>query len=213
MLIVGLGNPGREFYLTRHNIGFEVVDALVQRTKIKLKNKRKYLSLIGTGKIGEREVILAKPQTYMNQSGVALRLLVEEFRVGLNDLIVIYDDLDLPLGQLRIRKSGSGGSHKGVISTIEALKGSEFIHFRIGIGSPEDGNKRTEYVLSKFKEDEREAVEKAIEWATYAVGEIVVSGVAVAMNRFNIKSQDYIGLTQKIKSCERSVKLMAFFGM
>lgn len=186
MLIIGLGNPGDEYQGTRHNVGFEVIDTLTSGANAKLK-KKKCLSLTAEMVLGSKRVILAKPQTYMNQSGRALRLLVEGFRVGLDDLLIIYDDIDLPLGQIRIRKAGSGSGHKGVNSIIESLGTSEFARLRVGIGTPEEEMDTADYVLSRFKEDEREVIGRAIEVACQAVEEIIISGIDIAMNKFNLK--------------------------
>jgi PTH1 family peptidyl-tRNA hydrolase len=184
MVIVGLGNPGEEYRDTRHNVGFEVVDALANEARVNLK-ERGCMCLLGEGKIGDRVVILAKPQTYMNRSGVALRLLVDRYCPETYGLIVIYDDVDLPIGQIRIRKRGGSGGHKGLLSIIDYLGSSDFIRVRVGIGAPSDKATLTEYVLSKFEDDEFEPMRKGIEMAVEAVKEIVISGVEEAMNRFN----------------------------
>lgn len=182
MVIAGLGNPGEGYKGTRHNIGFDVIDALAKETSISLE-KRGCLSLFGEGRIEEKMVILAKPQTYMNRSGAALRLLVDRF--GMDGLIIIYDDVDLPVGKIRIRQGGGTGGHKGLLSIIEYLGSSDFIRVRVGIGSPLDRVALTEYVLSRFNNGELDLVNKAIRMAVDAVKEIVISGVERAMNRFN----------------------------
>lgn len=184
MLIVGLGNPGDKFRGTRHNIGFEVIDRLISKTNIKLNKSRIYLSMIGEWVVEEKRVILAKPQTYMNRSGAAVKKMLDGFGLGLDDLLIIYDDIDLPLGQIRIRKAGSGGGHKGVNSIIDSLGSQDFGRLRIGIGAPEEEDV-ADYVLSPFKEDEKEAIEKSIRRAAVAVEEIVISGIDIAMNKFN----------------------------
>lgn len=185
MLIVGLGNVGDEYQGTRHNIGFEVIDRLISKTNIKTKKSKVYLSIIGEGVIGKKKVILTKPQTYMNRSGVAVKLMLKGFGLGLDELLIIYDDLNLSLGQIRIRKSGSGGGHKGVDSIIESLGSQDFGRLRIGIGRPEKGMDISEYVLSPFKEDDIKAINRSIEIAAVAVEEILISGIDMAMNRFN----------------------------
>jgi PTH1 family peptidyl-tRNA hydrolase len=183
-LIIGLGNPGLKYTNTRHNVGFKVINKLAKLAKIKIRD-RKYKSKIGEGKISGNEVILAKPMTYVNLSGEAVELLVKNFQVPLTELLVVYDDINLELGKIRIRKKGSAGGHNGMKSIIEKLNSQEFIRIRIGIGSPPHDVEFRDYVLSNFTEEEEEIIESTIEKAAQAVICIVEKGIDVAMNKYN----------------------------
>lgn len=186
MVIVGLGNPGEKYKNTRHNIGFEVIDALAEDASINLKEKR-CLCLFGEGKIVDEVIILAKPQTYMNHSGVALKLLIDRFNIKMDSLIIIHDDVDLSIGKIRIRQKGGGGGHKGLLSIMNHLNTSDFIRVKVGVGAPINRSTLTEYVLSKFEDDELDMVRRGIDEAVEAVKEIVTFGVDRAMNRFNYR--------------------------
>ncbi len=183
-LVIGLGNPGLAYADTKHNVGFKVINKVAKLTNIELKG-RKYKSRMGEGKILDNEVILAKPMTYMNLSGEAVELLVRNFQVNLTDLLVVYDDVDLELGKIRIRKKGSAGGHNGVNSIIEKLDSQEFPRIRIGIGSPPPDFKFRDYVLSKFTEEENEIIESTIEKAAQTVICTIKEGIDVAMNKYN----------------------------
>jgi PTH1 family peptidyl-tRNA hydrolase len=182
-LIVGLGNPGKEYQGTRHNVGFEVIDTLARRHGIRLR-KRLCKALIGEGTIGGEHVTLAKPLTFMNLSGEAVAELAHRYRLETQDIIVITDDVNLPLGRLRIRTRGSSGGHKGLRSIIQSIGSEDFPRIRIGIGQPEQTN-MVDFVLSRFSRSERRIVREAIERAADAVEVILAEGIEQAMNRFN----------------------------
>ncbi len=184
-LIVGLGNPGCKYATTRHNAGFMVLDRLVAGSDVTVK-KKLFKSLVGRGKIGSEDVILAKPQTFMNLSGDAVGLLLGWFKLNPADLIVVYDDLDLPPGKVRVRPGGGSGGHKGMESIIRVLGTQKFPRIRIGIGRPpEPGFETADYVLSRFGPGEAKTFEEALEMAAQAVRYIVLDGVERAMNLCN----------------------------
>jgi len=188
-LIVGLGNPGKEYAVNRHNIGFICLDFLANKYRIEL-NKRQCRAKTGSGIIAENDVILAKPKTFMNASGQSIVLLLQKYSLNPADLIVIHDDLDLPLGKIRIRQGSSSAGHKGVQSIITALNSRDFIRIRIGIGRPEANSiyKQSEiidYVLGDFTPDEMKIVESTSEKVSDAVFFLLKEGVTVAMNKFN----------------------------
>ena len=187
-LIVGLGNPGKDYELTRHNIGFRVIDRISKDLNIVV-SKGQCQALIGQGTIGDHKMILAKPQTFMNLSGNSVWELVNWFKIDLSHLIIIYDDLDLNVGQLRIRPKGNSGGHKGVESIINRLGTTEFVRVRIGIGKPNEiilEENGSDYVLSKIPKSEKEAIDLAILSAAEAVTVIINEGLEAAMNKYNI---------------------------
>lgn len=180
-LIVGLGNPGRQYAYTRHNVGYEVVDLLARRYGVVLAT-RKCQALVGEIEIHDERVMLAKPVTYMNLSGDSVSLLAKRNNVKHEDMLVIYDDMDLPLGKLRIRPSGSAGGHNGMKSIITRLGGNDFPRIRIGIGREGDA---IEHVLSRFNKREREQIDYAVDRAADAAEAIYINGLESAMNAFN----------------------------
>ncbi|MEN3039119.1 MAG: aminoacyl-tRNA hydrolase [Candidatus Kryptonium sp.] len=184
--IFGLGNPGVEYEMTRHNVGFMVVDEIAKRVDVNFKSgKGDYL--ISSAKYKGNEFLLVKPLTYMNNSGVAVRDVVERFQIGLKDVLVICDDLNLPLGVIRIRQKGSDGGHNGLYSIIYHLKTAEFPRLRCGIGNPEKMKNMVDFVLSKFDEDEIEKLNEMIKQAVEATFCFISDGILTAMNRFNKK--------------------------
>ncbi|MGB9613174.1 MAG: aminoacyl-tRNA hydrolase [Candidatus Margulisiibacteriota bacterium] len=183
-LVVGLGNPGPEYEDTRHNLGFKVVEELARRLGIK-ELKEKHRSFIGEGKVGDHKVILVEPQTFMNNSGLAVRGLLQWYKLKPKNLILIYDDVDLEVGQIRIREKGGAAGHHGVESVINSIGTSEFARVRIGIGRENPSADVTEYVLQKIPSSQRETIDAAIISAADAVEEIISSGLASAMNKFN----------------------------
>lgn len=186
-LIVGLGNPGQEYEETRHNAGFLALDCLAKRHKISF-NLNKCQSLAGRGKVSGKDVLLVKPLTYMNRSGIAVKCFVFEHEIEPDKIIVIYDDIDLPFGKIRIREKGGSGGHRGVDSIIKELGASEFVRIRIGIGRPPAGKVDVvEYVLSPFLPKEKEEFEVTLEEVADAVETILEKGVNAAMSRFNSK--------------------------
>ncbi len=183
-VIVGLGNPGAEYATTRHNVGFMVIDRLVSDLDAAVK-KKMFRALVGRGQIGDEKVVLAKPQTYMNLSGEAVGALLNWYKLAATDLIVIYDDLDLPLGKLRIRPKGGPGGHKGIQSIIRVLGTENFPRIRIGIGRPSWSGFEADYVLGRFASEEAEEIKEALDLAAKAVHCIVLEGVDRAMNIYN----------------------------
>ncbi len=184
ILVVGLGNPGRKYERTRHNAGFLAADELARRCHIEI-SQEKCHSFIGRGRIDAGQLVLAKPQTYMNESGKAVAALLEDLYVSAGDLIIIHDELDLQLGTVRIKNGGGHGGHNGLRSVIEVLGTSDFIRVRIGIGRPAPGKDVADYVLSPHLPDEAQAAAEAAGRAADAVLAIVSQGVTKAMSLFN----------------------------
>lgn len=183
-IIVGLGNPGAKYHGSRHNIGFYVLDLLAQEHNIPL-NKIKHKAVLGEGFIAGQKVVLAKPQTYMNNSGESLLSLKQWYKIDFERIIVIYDDIDLDPGVVRIRASGSAGTHNGMRSIIYLLQSESFPRVRIGIGRPPEDWELADYVLSRFKDEEVEAVKEASHRALKGVECILSSGVEQAMSKYN----------------------------
>lgn len=183
-LIVGLGNPGREYELTRHNIGFMAIDELSKRWNIPL-NEQKFKGLFGAGFVNGEKVILLKPLTYMNVSGESIRPLMDYYKIDVEDFVVMYDDLDIPVGKLRLRMKGSAGGHNGVKSTIAHLGTQEFQRIRMGIDRPKNGMKVVDYVLGRFTAEEMPEVERAIEKSADACEEWLETPFLQVMNTFN----------------------------
>jgi PTH1 family peptidyl-tRNA hydrolase len=183
-LIVGLGNPGKDYAKTRHNAGFMVIDAIADKTGISL-SKVKSKAIIGDGKMYDSKVILAKPQTYMNVSGQAVSGLARFYKVENDHILVIHDDLDLPLGTLRIRPNGGPGGQKGVGSIIEKLGTPEFPRIRFGIGRPPGRMDPKAYVLEKFLPREQEEFEFSLLRARDAALAFISNGLEKAMNQYN----------------------------
>lgn len=184
-IIVGLGNPGKRYENTRHNVGFVAIDQLAERLCIKV-NKIKHKALIGEGFIDREKIILVKPQTYMNLSGESVREIVDYYKINMENLVVIYDDIDIEMGTVRIRKKGSAGTHNGMRSVIRLLGKDSFPRVRIGIGKsyviP-----LTDFVIGGFTKGEKEPMEKAVLRCVDGVISIVEDGIDLAMNRYNMK--------------------------
>ena len=188
-LIVGLGNPGIAYQFTLHNFGFLAVDRLAEQCGTHIVNRRAR-ALTGKGMIGTEPVVMAKPETFMNLSGLSVRELVEEFEVDPSrDLVVIYDDLDLPFASMRIRKRGGDGGHHGMESIIGALGSEEFARIRLGISPGHKLSDGAGYVLSPIRKAQFEAVDQALDAAAEAVKAMVGEGIDAAMNRFNRREQ------------------------
>ena len=186
-LIVGLGNPGLFYYRNRHNIGFACLRYLAHEHGINL-DKKQAQARIGTGEIAGEAVILARPQTYMNNSGQAVSRLVSRYNIALEDLVVIHDDHDLPMGKIRIRQGGSSGGHKGIESIIGELGSQGFIRIRIGIGRPAENDseaKVIDYVLSDFTPEEEIIIKPAIARVSDTILCLLTEGLEMAMNKFN----------------------------
>ena len=190
-LIVGLGNPGRRYVNNRHNVGFKCLDFFAREQGISV-NRRTAQSKIGTGEVAGVKVILAKPQTFMNQSGSAVAALMHRHNIPTKDILIIYDDLDLPLGKIRIRESGSSGGHKGMKSIIAHLGSQGFPRIRIGIapqgseaGEPSPKVDAIGYVLSDFTAEERAVIREVYPKVTAAIRCLLTEGIAAAMNKYN----------------------------
>ncbi|MCU5242443.1 aminoacyl-tRNA hydrolase [Bacillus cereus] len=183
-LIVGLGNPGREYELTRHNIGFMAIDELAKRWNISL-NEQKFKGVFGAGFVNGEKVILLKPLTYMNLSGESIRPLMDYYKIDVEDFVVMYDDLDIPVGKLRLRMKGSAGGHNGVKSTISHLGTQEFQRIRMGIDRPKNGMKVVDYVLGRFTSEEIPDVNHSIGKAADACEEWLNKPFLQIMNTFN----------------------------
>lgn len=187
-LIVGLGNPGKKYELTRHNVGFEVIDLFCNEIGAG-RARRQNLSLVMQGQLGTEDLILAKPQTFMNSSGVAISSLVSAYGIQLDNLYVVYDDLDLDLGILRIRRKGSAGGHRGMKSIISSLGTQFFPRLRIGIGQLDRGTEAIDYVLGRFTHRERQQVQQTEYMAADALRVMICGGINSAMNKFNVRQE------------------------
>jgi len=194
-LIIGLGNPGKAYENNRHNVGFRCLEQFARTHGLTFK-QRQSQAYVAMGRVAGQPVILAKPQTFMNRSGQAVACLVHYYRVPLHDVLIVYDDLDLPLGKLRIRERGSAGGHNGMRSIIASLGTHEVPRLRLGIGRPEDhaalerrqGPAETEvirYVLSDFTAAEQPIVAEMCQRATEAIHTVITEGLTAAMNRYN----------------------------
>jgi len=184
LLVAGLGNPGEEYALTPHNLGFLTVDRLAERHGIRITRKDSR-ALIGLGEIGGHEVMLAKPQTFMNLSGTSLAPLMEKHSIDLASLIVVYDELDLPWGSLRIKPRGSAAGHNGMKSVVASMKTTEVVRVRIGVHPGHPLNSGTEYLLAPMKRSQIKELDGLIGLAADAVGSIITEGVEKAMTKFN----------------------------
>lgn len=183
-IVVGLGNPGKQYEATRHNAGFIAIDEIAKRIGVRV-DKLKFKSLIGEGRIGTEKVILAKPQTFMNLSGQAVVELMQFYKVTPDRLIVLYDDIDLAVGQLRIRMKGSAGSHNGMRNIIYLLGEEGFPRVRIGIAKPKNGQDLASFVTGKFDKAEVPLMIDSIERAAEATITAIETTVDIAMNRYN----------------------------
>ncbi len=191
-LIIGLGNPGRIYAGNRHNIGFMCLKHFARTQGIRF-DKKQGLARIGTGEVASSEVVLARPQTYMNSSGQSVSRLIQRFNIDLNDLLVIHDDLDLPPGKIRIRQGGGSGGHKGIESVITELVSQDFPRLRVGIGRPSVAESSTEiseadiiaYVLNDFTPSEKQTMAKVIPTVSEAILCFLTDGLTVAMNKYN----------------------------
>ena len=188
-LIVGLGNPTRKYEKTRHNIGFDVMDALAEKYDIEM-NQKKEKAICGTGYMEGQKVLLAKPQTFMNLSGDSVAALMRFYKLDpAEDLIVVYDDISLAPGNLRIRKKGSAGGHNGIKDIIAKTGSDQFSRVKVGVGEKPEGWDSADYVLSRFSEGERKLVDEAIGHAAEALALMVQGQTDEAMNRYNRKRE------------------------
>ncbi|MBZ5584300.1 MAG: aminoacyl-tRNA hydrolase [Acidobacteriia bacterium] len=184
LLVAGLGNPGEEYALTPHNLGFLTIDRLAERHGVRV-TRRDTRSLTGVGEIDGQAVMLAKPQTFMNLSGTSIAPLMEKHSIGLDRLVVVYDELALPWGALRIKPKGSAAGHKGVQSLISALKTDEFARVRLGIHPGHPVKDGAEFVLAPFRRTQRKELDELVGYAADAVRSIIAEGVEKAMTKYN----------------------------
>ncbi|MDY3052585.1 MAG: aminoacyl-tRNA hydrolase [Ndongobacter sp.] len=183
-VIVGLGNPGSRYDGTRHNVGFKAIDELAQRWGIEVRTL-KWKSLIGEGRVGSDQVLLVKPQTYMNESGRAIKDIVDFYKLEMTQLIVICDDIDIPLGTIRIRRKGSAGTHNGMRSVVYQLNNDSFPRIKISVGRRPAYMDLAAFVLSQFDAKEQKAVGEEIRCAADAAERVIQNGVEAAMNTYN----------------------------
>jgi PTH1 family peptidyl-tRNA hydrolase len=188
-MVVGLGNPGLQYEFSRHNIGFKIIDNLALNIETEFKRVKSYDSLVSRGKLMNHKLILVKPQTYMNLSGKSVSKIVSYYRISFPDLLIVYDDLNLELGQIRIRKRGSAGGHKGVESIIQYLNSEDIPRLRIGIGKPSINSNfdYASYVLSNFNNNEKDKISEVIQLSTEAIKTVIEDGLEKAMRKYNRK--------------------------
>ncbi|MBQ3601354.1 MAG: aminoacyl-tRNA hydrolase [Lachnospiraceae bacterium] len=187
-IIVGLGNPGNQYAGTRHNIGFSAITYLSDRFQIPL-NQNKHKAILGTGYIEGQKVVLAQPQTYMNLSGESVRALADFFKVPSTDIIIIYDDISLDVGQLRIRKKGSAGGHNGIKSIIQHLGTDVFPRIKVGVGQKPEGWDLADHVLARFPKEQDNTVRESLKDTTDACEKIIGDSIEAAMNIYNKKKK------------------------
>lgn len=183
-LIVGLGNPEEDYSKTRHNMGFNVINKLAKQYEIEV-TKKKFKGLYGTGIIESEKVILLKPQTYMNLSGESIREIVDFYKIKLEEIIVIYDDMDIEPGKIKIRKFGGAGGHNGMKSVVKHLSTEKFTRIRVGIGAPKNKEDSINYVIGAISKEDEENLDNATTLAKDAIIEIIKNGVDKAMNKYN----------------------------
>lgn len=185
-LIVGLGNPGTDYAATRHNIGFDMVTYLSDQYNIPLRS-RENKAIVGKGMIGGQKVMLAQPQTFMNLSGESVRALLDYYKIDIEELIIIYDDISLPVGQIRVRPKGSAGGHNGIKNIIQHLRTEEFARIKIGVGAKPEGGDLVKHVLGRFSREEDGMIRDVFALAEEALIVMLDEDVASAMNRVNGK--------------------------
>lgn len=183
-LIVGLGNPGLRYAGTRHNIGFDIVDTFAARHGSRLR-RRWCRAVVGTVRIGGEEYLLAKPQTFMNHSGESVREILMRSKLDIRDALVVCDDINLPLGKMRLRARGSAGGHHGLESIMQCTRSSDFARLRIGVGQGRGGAHTVDHVLGRFHKAEKACVRQIAGLAVDCIDTIIAEGIEAAMNRFN----------------------------
>lgn len=183
-LVVGLGNPGKEYYDSRHNVGFLAVDKIADRIGLRL-SRQGFGSLYNIGMISGKKVLLIKPQTYMNKSGAAVSQARSFYNADINEIIVIHDEMDLPLGKIKIKKNGGSAGHNGIKSIIHHLGSDDFPRIRIGVGKPVHKGDAVNHVLSDFTDSEKEIISGILYVAGDAVEKVIDSGIDKAMNQYN----------------------------
>ena len=185
LLVVGLGNSGTRYASTRHNVGFRFIDLLAKKAEIRL-NDRRAKAILGQGRIAGHEVVLVKPRTFMNNSGEGVEYLLARFGGGPSELLVVYDEMALPTGRIRLRASGSHAGHNGIRSIISAVQTDGFPRLRIGVGQPSNSGESVPHVLGKFSKEEEPLIAQAVQDAVSAVHCMLDESIDVAMNRFNV---------------------------
>lgn len=184
-IVVGLGNPGTKYKRTRHNIGFEVAAHIAQENKIELKNNNRFRAFVGEGRICGIHTLIVLPMTYMNLSGESVRAVVDFYKLTPADIVVVYDDVNLDVGDIRVRERGSAAGQKGMLNIISRLKTEEFARVRVGVGSKPPGFTLADYVLSRFLKEEEEDIAHAIVQASNALEKIIAGDITSAMNTYN----------------------------
>ncbi len=187
VLVVGLGNPGQEYRLTRHNVGFMVIDAWCEKLGVKLEGPR-FNARIGLAKFGDKNLFFLCPLTYMNRSGASVKACADYYHLSAERILVVHDDLDIPIGRVKVVRGGGSGGHKGVSSIAEHMGTNSFPRVKVGIGRPQYGEAIEDYVLSPFYEDQQEIAEKAVQLAVRACELFVLEGVDVAMTQINCQN-------------------------
>jgi PTH1 family peptidyl-tRNA hydrolase len=187
-VVIGLGNPGKDYANTRHNAGFNTIDILSKKYNISI-NKIKFKAVFGEGNIGSEKVILVKPQTFMNNSGITVREIVDFYKLPIENIIIIVDDIDIDFATIRVKAKGSSGSHNGLKSIIYHIQSDEFPRVKIGIGKKHENQDLADFVLSRFSKDEQIDMEAAYLSAAEAVETIIKEDINAAMNKFNIKNR------------------------
>ena len=185
LLVVGLGNPGTQYTSTRHNVGFRFIDLMAKKSEIRL-NDRRAKAVLGQGRIAGQELVLAKPRTFMNNSGEGVEYLLARFGGRPSELLVVYDEMALPTGRIRLRASGSHAGHNGIRSIISAVQTDGFPRLRIGVGQPSNSGESVPHVLGKFSKEEEPLIAQAVQDAVSAVHCMLEESIDVAMNRFNV---------------------------
>lgn len=188
-LIVGLGNPEPEYARTRHNMGFDVINKIAKKYDIEL-SRTNYNAIYGTGIIENKKVILVKPQTFMNLSGEAVKKYVDFYKIPLEDVLVIYDDMDTDIGSIRVRAKGNAGSHNGMKSMINELNSVNFPRIRVGVGRPKDEFDKIDYVIGQVSDEEYTGLQKGQEKAVDATICYIKNGIDSTMNSFNVKQEE-----------------------
>lgn len=183
-LIIGLGNPGIEYEKTRHNMGFQTIDIISKKYNINL-TRQKFEGIYGEGFVEKQKIMLLKPQTYMNLSGKCISQFVQFYKIPWENILIIYDDMDILPGTIKIRKQGGPGSHNGMKSVVQELNCKEFPRIRIGIGKPENKEEMVSYVIGKVEKEEWNVLEKGIETAAKAINDYLINGIDYTMNTYN----------------------------
>ncbi|MEM7007509.1 MAG: aminoacyl-tRNA hydrolase [Thermodesulfobacteriota bacterium] len=195
ILIVGLGNPGKKYTETKHNVGFLVLDELGKRVGVDI-GKEKFLSLCGEGFVEDKKILLIKPQTFMNRSGDAVISASNFYKISPKEIIVVHDEMDISLGRIMIKPGGGSAGNNGIKSIISNLGTKDFIRVRIGIGKPSNKEQGANHVLSSFSKSESERIEDTIMTASDAVLEIINNGLQSAMNKYNVKTRNNENIEQ-----------------